>query len=97
MSPERIREEPYGSDADMWAVGCILYEIATGHKLFRREMDVTKGRRRSLTDKADADLQELVDGLQAVNSAEDARFAALAELATSLEVGDAPPPQPPRR
>ena len=28
-SPELVRSEPYTEKADIWAVGCILYQMAT--------------------------------------------------------------------
>lgn len=30
MSPELVEEKPYDQTADLWALGCILYEIYTG-------------------------------------------------------------------
>ena len=34
MSPEVVRGEPYNSKSDMWALGCVLYELATFAKPF---------------------------------------------------------------
>ena len=34
MSPERVRGEPSGQTSDIWAFGCVLYELLTGRKLF---------------------------------------------------------------
>ena len=34
MSPERVRGEPSGQASDIWAFGCVLYELLTGRKLF---------------------------------------------------------------
>src|SRR5262249_18735951 len=34
MSPEQARGEQAGRSADMWAFGCVLYELITGHRLF---------------------------------------------------------------
>lgn len=28
-SPEVVKNEPYGEKADIWALGCILYQMAT--------------------------------------------------------------------
>lgn len=28
-SPEILKNEPYGEKADVWAIGCILYELCT--------------------------------------------------------------------
>jgi len=33
-SPEIIREEAYTNKVDVWALGCILYELCTGQKAF---------------------------------------------------------------
>lgn len=30
MSPELVQECPYDHKADLWALGCILYELHTG-------------------------------------------------------------------
>lgn len=35
MSPEIICEKPYEKDADIWAFGCILYELVGGEKPFK--------------------------------------------------------------
>ena len=34
MSPELVEEKPYDHTADLWALGCILYELATGSPPF---------------------------------------------------------------
>lgn len=30
MSPELVQEQPYDHTSDLWALGCILYELSTG-------------------------------------------------------------------
>lgn len=30
MSPELVQEQPYNHTSDLWALGCILYELNTG-------------------------------------------------------------------
>lgn len=34
MSPEIFRKEKYNSKGDVWALGCVLYELATGLHAF---------------------------------------------------------------
>ncbi|XP_037705059.1 serine/threonine-protein kinase 36 isoform X2 [Choloepus didactylus] len=34
MSPELVEERPYDHTADLWSVGCILYELAVGNPPF---------------------------------------------------------------
>ncbi|HET9385859.1 MAG TPA: serine/threonine-protein kinase [Gemmatimonadales bacterium] len=34
MSPERLRGEPSGQTTDVWAFGCVLYELLTGRRAF---------------------------------------------------------------
>jgi len=41
MSPEQARGKAVGKRADIWAFGCVLYEILTGQAAFQGE-DVTE-------------------------------------------------------
>jgi serine/threonine protein kinase len=34
MSPEQARGQAVGRQTDIWAFGCILYEMITGRRLF---------------------------------------------------------------
>ena len=34
MAPEVCKQQPYGEKADIWAIGCILYELAILKKPF---------------------------------------------------------------
>jgi len=34
LSPEVFQNKPYGYKSDIWAIGCILYELCTLKKAF---------------------------------------------------------------
>lgn len=35
MAPEVIMEKPYAYEADIWSIGCILYELISGEKPYK--------------------------------------------------------------
>src|SRR4029079_7073074 len=53
MSPEQVRGAPLDKRTDVWAFGCVLYELLTGSKAF--------GRGGTLTDIAAAILEREPD------------------------------------
>ena len=44
MAPERHRGERYNHKADMWALGCIMYELCTLRYTFTDVLDICDGR-----------------------------------------------------
>jgi len=52
MSPEQARGQPVGRQTDIWAFGCMLFEMLTGRRLFNGDTasDVIAGVLRSETD-----------------------------------------------
>lgn len=37
MAPEIILDQGYSTSVDMWSLGCLIYEMATGYTLFHDE------------------------------------------------------------
>ncbi|KAM3131101.1 hypothetical protein pb186bvf_016799 [Paramecium bursaria] len=35
ISPEQLRKQPHDQKVDIWALGCVMFEMLTGHTLFR--------------------------------------------------------------
>lgn len=44
-APEVVQSRPYNEKADIWALGCVLYELATLQPAFAGESPLTVGRR----------------------------------------------------
>ncbi len=40
MSPEQVRGQPADSSSDLFSLGCVLYELVTGQRAFRRDTAV---------------------------------------------------------
>jgi NIMA (never in mitosis gene a)-related kinase len=41
ISPEMVEEKPYNEKSDVWAFGCLMYEMATKHPPFMAKNQVT--------------------------------------------------------
>jgi len=69
LSPEVCQDMPYSSKADIWALGCLLYEMAVLNYPFLANNIVTlyykivKGEYKSLPLKYDTSIHELVDAM----------------------------------
>ena len=45
LSPEVVQSKPYNEKADIWSLGCILYELATLRQPFQGENTLTVARK----------------------------------------------------
>ena len=50
MAPERLRGQRYNHKSDMWALGCILYEMCMLRYTFTDVLDILNGRYESIPD-----------------------------------------------
>lgn len=82
MAPEQARGESVDSRADIYALGCLLYEMLTGNLPFGESGDVDMFQSPTLPAFVPAALQEVVHCCLQPEPA--ARFASLAELTTAL-------------
>jgi len=37
LAPEIILDQGYSKSVDLWSLGCLIYEMATGSKLFHHQ------------------------------------------------------------
>src|SRR5258708_21287209 len=90
MAPEQLRGEPVSGSADIFSLGCILYEMVTAKKPFQRESgaatiaailkeDIPKD---SLGDAAPPELQRVIEGC--VEKSAQQRFQSARDLALTL-------------
>ncbi|KAL4859894.1 26S proteasome non-ATPase regulatory subunit 13 A [Chlorella vulgaris] len=67
FSPELVEDKPYGTASDVWACGCVLYELATLNRPFRGGsvsavcVKILSGRYSPLPAAFSADLHRLVE------------------------------------
>ncbi|CAM9332534.1 unnamed protein product [Chrysoparadoxa australica] len=73
MSPEIFQEKPYNHKSDVWALGCVLYELATLKHAFDANSlnglagKIIKGRYPSLDNRYSKNLRSLVKDMLATN------------------------------
>ncbi|HWW59783.1 MAG TPA: protein kinase [Thermoanaerobaculia bacterium] len=90
MAPEQLRGEAVDATADIFALGCVLYEMVTAKKPFHRESGaatiaaILKDEipRELLSDNAPAELQRIIEGCVEKNP--DARFQSARDLSLTL-------------
>lgn len=84
MAPELVREQPYDHTADLWSLGCILYEITVGkppfytNNIFQLVKRIVKNSV-NWPPNIDPDLKNFVEGLLVKNPRERLAWPAAAE------------------
>ncbi|CAG9466714.1 unnamed protein product [Pedinophyceae sp. YPF-701] len=67
MSPEIVRNQPYSYQSDVWSLGCVVFEMATGKHAFDAAdmnalvMKILRGKVDRLGPQYSPDLQQLLD------------------------------------
>jgi predicted ATPase len=97
MAPEQVRGEVVGPHADIWAVGVLLYELATARRPFRGDNDAAV--LHGILEREPEDLEELPERLRVVVAksllkSPDRRYASASELIADLESSEPPAPAP---
>lgn len=76
LSPEVWNNEPYNTQTDIWAAGCILYELCTlkrpfgGQNINQLLVNVIQGKFQPLTSRFSSDLRDLVSSMLSQNPSE---------------------------
>jgi CHASE2 domain-containing sensor protein len=107
MSPEQLRSEAVDGRADIYALGCVCFELLTNHVPFERDSEVAKLFAHASSPPPSAselrpELPAEVDTIlqTAMAKQPDARYATATEFATALTaalVDHPPPPAAPTR
>ena len=69
LSPEICEEKPYNEKSDIWALGCILYELATYKKPFNAVnqpaliLKILKGKYEPISKEYSNELKKIIDGI----------------------------------
>eukprot|EP00948_MAST-09A_sp_MAST-9A-sp1_P002618 g2618.t1 len=75
MSPEMVNETRYNAKSDIWAVGCVLYELAALHPPFQASnqlalaVRINAGRFKRIPEQYSEDLQRVITWMLHVNPA----------------------------
>ena len=86
MSPEQFRGEPYGQKADVWALGCVFYEMCTRRRAFDApnlaalSMQVMKGEHGPLPPQHSTALHDILRSLLHPNASQRPSVAQLLSL-----------------
>ncbi len=110
MSPEQVRGQPADHRSDIFALGCVFYEMLTGHRAFRRDTAaeimtaILREEPRSFSESGVEVAPEVAKVIQrCVEKNPEDRFQSAADLALALgaesEVNESPvvPKEPVRR
>lgn len=68
LSPEMCEEKPYNEKSDIWALGCVIYELCTSKHPFDANsqgaliLKIVRGRYSPIPGNYSTELSELVDG-----------------------------------
>jgi len=74
MSPEIFKNKPYSHKADIWALGCVLYEMTTlkhafdGSSINQLASKIIKGRYPPISSRYSAHLKDLITAMLQVNA-----------------------------
>eukprot|EP00931_Biecheleriopsis_adriatica_P025146 TRINITY_DN15529_c0_g1_i1.p1 TRINITY_DN15529_c0_g1~~TRINITY_DN15529_c0_g1_i1.p1 ORF type:complete len:863 (+),score=195.18 TRINITY_DN15529_c0_g1_i1:127-2715(+) len=75
MSPELFNNKPYGYKSDIWALGCVLYELINGQHAFEAQsinglaLKILKARYTPITSNCPEELQNLIRSMLSTNPA----------------------------